>query len=71
MHCHLFHCCIHIRAQMLSVERLVFDVFGQMWGTMLLNTMSALCTVTGVLGVCISEKTAIGVVSSSSTVEPH
>ena len=42
----------------------MIDVFGQMWGTMLINCMTALCTLTGVAGVCIRERLAIGVVSS-------
>ena len=43
---------------------MVIDVFGQMWGTMLINCMTALCTLTGVAGVCIRERPAIGVVGS-------
>lgn len=42
----------------------MIDVFGQMWGTMLINCMTALCTLTGVAGVCIRERPAIGVVGS-------
>jgi len=44
------------------VERMVIDVFGQMWGTMLINGMTALCILTGMAGVCIRERLAIGVV---------
>lgn len=44
----------------------MFDVFGQMWGTMLINGMSVLCTVVGILGVCVSEKAAIGLVGTST-----
>ena len=51
--------------QAISIERLVFDVFGQMWGTMLVNGMNLICTMTGVLGTCIKEKIAMTVVSSS------
>lgn len=46
---------------LLMIERLVFDTLGQMWGTMLINCMTALCTLTGIAGVCINEKIAIGV----------
>ena len=42
----------------------MFDVFGQMWGTMLINGMTVLCTITGMLGVCANEKAAIGVVGT-------
>ena len=53
-------------SQVLTVERMVFDTFGQMWGTMILNCMTALCTLTGIVGVCINEKMAIGVVSGNN-----
>jgi len=43
---------------------MVIDVFGQMWGTMLINGMTALCILTGMAGVCIHERLAIGVYST-------
>ncbi|XP_064382648.1 sodium/potassium-transporting ATPase subunit beta-1-interacting protein 3-like [Halichondria panicea] len=46
---------------LVSIERLVFDVFGQMWGTMLVNGMNLICTITGLLGTCIKEKIAMAV----------
>ena len=49
--------------QLVSLERLVFDVFGQMWGTMLLNAMSTVSLLGGVLSVCAAEKLAIALVS--------
>ena len=49
--------------QVVSIERLVFDVFGQMWGAMLVNGMNLICTLIGILGACIGEKIGIGVVS--------
>ena len=49
--------------QLVSFERLVFDVFGQMWGTMLLNAMSTVSLLGGVLSVCAAEKLAIALVS--------
>lgn len=51
-------CCL----QLVSLERLVFDVFGQMWGTMLLNGMSTVSLVVGLLAVCAAEKVAIALV---------
>ena len=50
----------------MTVERMVFDTFGQMWGPLLINCMTALCSLTGMVGVCIREKIAIGVVSENS-----
>ena len=44
----------------------MFDAFGQMWGTMIVNVMTALCTLTGIMGVCIKEKLAIIVVRNSA-----
>lgn len=49
--------------QIMTVERIVFDTLGQMWGTMAMNCMTLLCTMTGIVGVCIHEKIGIGVVS--------
>ena len=40
----------------------MFDVFGMMWATMLLNIMTGLCTLTGMGGVCIKERIAMGIV---------
>ena len=51
---------VHI--QLVSVERLVFDVFGQMWGTMLLNGLSTISLLAGLLAVCAAEKLAIALV---------
>lgn len=48
--------------QLVSVERLVFDVFGQMWGTMLLNGLSTISLLAGLLAVCAAEKIAIALV---------
>ena len=48
--------------QLVSVERLVFDVFGQMWGTMLLNGLSTISLLAGLLAVCAAEKLAIALV---------
>ena len=42
----------------------MFDVFGQMWSTMLLNGLSTVSLLGGLLGVCAAEKTAIAVVSN-------
>ena len=50
-------------AQLVTVERVVFDTMGQMWGTLLINCMTALCSLVGIAGVCIHEKIAIGMVS--------
>ena len=50
--------------QLVSVERLVFDVFGQMWGTMLLNGLSTISLLAGLLAVCAAEKLAIALVCS-------
>ena len=47
----------------MTVERVVFDTLGQMWGTLLINLMTALCSLVGIAGVCIHEKIAIGMVS--------
>ena len=52
--------------QLVTVERMVFDTFGQMWGPLLINCMTALCSLTGMVGVCIREKIAIGVVSQNT-----
>ena len=54
-----FYTCI----QVMTVERMVFDAFGQMWGTLIINCITALCSLVGIVGVCIPEKIAIGVVS--------
>jgi hypothetical protein len=53
---------MHARIQLVSVERLVFDVFGQMWGTMLLNGLSTISLLAGLLAVCAAEKLAIALV---------
>ena len=50
--------------QLVSMERLVFDVFGQMWGTMLLNGLSTISLLAGLLAVCAAEKLAIALVCS-------
>ena len=42
----------------------MFDVFGQMWGTMLLNGLSTISLLGGLLAVCAAEKVAIALVSS-------
>ena len=42
----------------------MFDVFGQMWGTMLLNGMSTISLLVGLLAVCAAEKIAIALVSN-------
>ena len=55
---------MHARIQLVSMERLVFDVFGQMWGTMLLNGLSTISLLAGLLAVCAAEKLAIALVSS-------
>lgn len=46
-----------------SVERVVFDTLGQMWGTLIINCATALCSLTGIAGVWINEKIAIGMYS--------
>lgn len=61
MYCHL--CTVSISIQVVSIERLVFDVFGQMWGAMMVNGMNFVCTLIGILGACVGERIAIGVVS--------
>ncbi len=38
---------------------MVFDALGQMWGTLLVNSMSLFCILVGMVGVCIKEKVAI------------
>ena len=53
--------------QLVAVERVVFDTLGQMWGTLLINCMTALCSLVGIAGVCIHEKIAIGLVSLQKT----
>ena len=55
-------------AQLMTVERVVFDTFGQMWGTLLINCMTGLCSLVGMAGVCIQEKIAIGMVSLITSV---
>lgn len=50
-------------SQLVSIERTVFDVLGQMWLTMLVNGMNLICTMTGVLGTCVKEKIAMAVVN--------
>ena len=52
--------------QLVAVERVVFDTLGQMWGTLIINCATALCSLVGLAGVCIYEKIAISVVRSSS-----
>lgn len=52
-----------ISMQAVSIERLVFDVFGQLWGAMLVNGMNLVCALIGIMGACIAEKIGIGVVS--------
>ena len=42
----------------------MFDVFGQMWGTMLLNGLSTISLLAGLLAVCAAEKLAIALVCS-------
>ena len=49
--------------QLVAVERVVFDTLGQMWGTLLINCMTALCSLVGIAGACIHEKIALGLVS--------
>ena len=44
----------------------MFDILGQMWGTMLLNALSTVCLLVGVLAVCATEKMAIAVVSQDN-----
>ena len=48
----------------------MIDVFGQMWGTMIVNGLTLICTLTGICGVCIVEKIAIAVVGHSYLIEP-
>lgn len=50
--------------QIVSVERVAFDTMGQMWGTLIINCATALCSLVGMAGVCIHEKIAIAVVGS-------
>lgn len=50
-------------SQLVSIERTVFDVLGQMWLTMLVNGMNLICTMTGMLGTCVKEKIAMAVVN--------
>lgn len=52
----------------LTLERMVIDVFGQMWGTMIVNGLTLICTLTGICGVCIVEKIAIAVYSGWSVI---
>ena len=49
--------------QVLTIERMVFDVLGQMWGALMINGMTALCTLVGMAAITIMEKAAIAVVS--------
>ncbi|CAI8020716.1 Sodium/potassium-transporting ATPase subunit beta-1-interacting protein 3 [Geodia barretti] len=46
---------------LVAVERVVFDTLGQMWGTLIINCATALCSLVGLAGVCIYEKIAISV----------
>ena len=50
--------------QILSIERAVIDVFGEMWGTMLLNCAAVVCSTAGLLGLCAREIVAIALVSA-------
>lgn len=43
----------------------MFDTLGQMWGTLIINGMTALCSLVGIIGACIPEKIAVGMVSQS------
>lgn len=47
---------------------MVFDTLGQMWGTLIINGMTALCSLVGIIGACIPEKIALGVVSLLYTI---
>ena len=49
--------------QLLSTERTVIDVFGQMWGTMLLNCAAIVFSTTALLGICAKDMAVIILVS--------
>lgn len=49
--------------QLISIERLVFDVMGQMWGPALVEEMTCICILLALLGACTRKKVAIAVVS--------
>ncbi|KAL5493291.1 hypothetical protein EMCRGX_G014447 [Ephydatia muelleri] len=54
-------CVISIVNLLVSIERLVFDVMGQMWGPALVEEMTCLCILLALLGACAKKKVAIGV----------
>lgn len=46
---------------LVSIERLVFDVMGQMWGPALVEEMTCICILLALLGACTRKKVAIAV----------
>ena len=55
---------IIICIQLIGIERLVFDVFGQMWITCALNALSVLTSILGIVGIFFRRKTAVLAVST-------
>ena len=49
--------------QLISLERAVIDVLGQMWGIMLLNSIAVMFGITGLMGICAKDPTIIILVS--------
>lgn len=54
--------------QVVSVERLVIDTLGQMWGTLIVNCATTAFTALAMVSVCIYEKIAIAVVRPSHNI---
>ena len=48
------------------MERVVIDIFGQMWGTLVLNSISFVFCVAGLLGICAKDSLVIFLVSSGN-----
>ena len=40
----------------------MFDAFGEMWSTVLLNSGAVVCSVAGLLGICAREKIVFALV---------
>ena len=50
---------------MLSIERAVIDAFGQMWTSMLINSLAIVCNITGLLAMCAKDPIVLALVSTA------
>ena len=51
--------------QLVTIERMVIDIFGAMWFTMIINALTGISSMLCILGLYYRKKTAVIVVSGN------